>query len=348
MENSKISVLVVDDSPVARELIAHILDSDPGIKVSAVARSGSEALEALEKFKPDIITMDVHMPGLNGFETTRRIMETHPVPVIIVSSAVDPKESAVAFQAMDAGALAVLERPVGMAHPNYEETAKKLVQTIKAMSEVRVVRRWRKLQSGSPPPAAPTPEAAKSKIQVVAVGVSTGGPPVLQTILAGLPKDFPLPILIVQHIAAGFLEGLADWLSSTTGFPVHIAEKGERIQGGRAYLAPDGHHMGVDMNRLITLSNEPPDYGLRPSVAHLFRSVAVNFGKSAVGVLLTGMGRDGANELKCMCETGAVTIAQDKETSVVHGMPGEAIRLGAANHVLSPERIAATLQSLVK
>lgn len=349
MTDSQIKVLVVDDSPVARELLVHILDSDPGVKVVATAASGQAALDALERLRPDIVTMDVHMPGLDGFETTRRIMETHPLPVIIVSGVVDPKESAVAFQTIEAGALAILERPVGPGHSDYQEAAARLVNTVKSMSEVRVVRRWsRRPATVAPsPPAQEVQEAPPGRIRAVAIGVSTGGPPVLRTILSGLPKDFPVPVLIVQHISAGFLDGLAEWLTSSTGFPVHIAAKGEHIAPGRAYIAPDDYHMGVDANELITLSSEPPDHGLRPSVARLFRSVASVYGKSAIGVLLTGMGRDGADELKLLRDAGAVTIAQDKDSSVVHGMPGEAIRIGGAKHVLPADQIAAALVSLV-
>lgn len=350
MTRPQVKVLVVDDSPVARELLVHILSSDPGIKVVATASCGSEAIDALETHRPDIVTMDVHMPGgLDGFETTRRIMETQPVPVVIVSGAVDPKESAVAFRALDAGALAILERPVGMLHPSHATEARKLVQTVKAMSEVRVIRRWGKPRPSEPAPAAPAVASLPhGAVRIVAIGVSTGGPPVLHTILAALPKPFPVPILIVQHISAGFLEGLTNWLTTTTGVPVHIARNDEVVLPGCAYLAPDGHHMGVDRHGTIVLSDEPPDHGLRPSVAHLFRSVASAYGRSAVGILLTGMGRDGADELKQMRMKGALTVAQDKESSVVHGMPGEAIKIDAAVHVLPPERIASTLGGIVK
>lgn len=349
MATSKIRILVVDDSAVARQLLIHLLQSDPELEVVATANNGLEALEALQKFRPDVVTMDVQMPGLDGFETTRRIMENHPVPVIIVSGTVDPKESAVAFQALEAGALAILERPAGVTQSGYAQAANRLIHTVKAMSEVRVIRRWKKratLTTESPAPRIPEPVA--TRLQIVAIGISTGGPPVLQTILSQIPNSFPVPILIVQHISAGFLEGLAEWLTTSTGFPVHIARNGEPITGGRAYLAPDGFHMGVDRTHRIKLSEEPPDHGLRPSASHLFRSVEKTYGRFAVGILLTGMGRDGAEELKLMRDSGALTIAQDKESSIVHGMPGEAIRLGAAVHVLPPAQIAATLRSLVR
>ena len=181
----------------------------------------------------------------------------------------------------------------------------------------------------------------------MAIGASTGGPIAVKTVLSGLRSGFPAPLLIVQHIAPGFLKGLADWLGQAAGLPVHIAEPGDSLMPGHAYLAADGVHMGVDRARRIATSRSEPENGLRPSVSHLFRSIAGEYGSSAVGVLLTGMGRDGAEELGLMRQRGAVTIAQDRETSVVYGMPGEAAQLGAASHVLPLERIAPALNELV-
>jgi two-component system chemotaxis response regulator CheB len=178
---------------------------------------------------------------------------------------------------------------------------------------------------------------------LVGIGASTGGPPVLQTLLSSLTREFPAPLLIVQHIARGFLPGMVEWLNQTTGLHVHVAAHGAQATAGHAYIAPDDFHMGVSAAGRLLLSHEPPEGGLRPSVGHLFRSLAQNIGDRAVGVLLTGMGTDGAGELKLLRDRGALTIAQDRETSVVHGMPGAAIQLGAAEHVLAPDRIAALL-----
>jgi chemotaxis protein methyltransferase CheR len=199
--------------------------------------------------------------------------------------------------------------------------------------------------------AMPAPEAAGLKpvpaeIRLVAVGASTGGPLALQTVLAGLPRDFPVPVVIVQHIAPGFTDGFAEWLTESCGLPIHVANHGERILPGHVYLAPDGAQMRVESEGRLALSSDGPENGLRPSVSFLFRSVARVYGPQAVGVLLTGMGKDGAQELKMMRDAGAVTIAQDKESSVVHGMPGEAIGLEAATYVLPPVRMPAVLASL--
>jgi two-component system chemotaxis response regulator CheB len=344
-----IEVLVVEDSAVVREFLIYLLEADPEIRVAGTAQDGEEAVAAVERMKPDVITMDINMPKMDGFEATRRIMQTHPRPIVIVSGSWDTREVATTFRALEAGALSVLPRPVGPGHPDHEATTREFVKTVKLMSEVKVVRRWARVRREetvrlAPPTAEirPTPE----ETGLVAIGASTGGPLVLQIILSGLAKDFSVPVLIVQHIASGFVQGMVEWLAQTSGFPVHVAIHGERLLPGRAYVAPDGLHLGVDGNGGIALSTGEPENGLRPAVSHLFRSVARAYGAQAIGVLLTGMGKDGAEELKTMKEQGAITIAQDQETSVVHGMPGEAIRLEAATYVLPPDRIGPVLASL--
>ncbi len=348
-----IRVLVAEDSAVLREFLVHILSSDPAIRVIGTARDGAEALEAVQREKPDVITMDINMPRMDGFEATRRIMETQPTPIVIVSGSWDTREVATTFRAVEAGALAVLPRPPGFGHPDHEAMAQELIQTVKLMSEVKVVRRWaRPRREGTAALRAPAtaeverrPKAAE--IKLVAIGASTGGPIVLQTILAALPKDFRVPVVIVQHMAAGFMAGFVEWLAQTSGQPVHIATHGESLLPGHVYAAPDGFQMKVEPGAKVSLTHDEPENGLLPSVSYLFRSVAGTYGPNAIGVLLTGMGKDGAEELKLMKQRGAVTLAQDKDSSVVHGMPGEAIRLEAATYVFPPEKIAAALVSLV-
>jgi two-component system chemotaxis response regulator CheB len=195
-------------------------------------------------------------------------------------------------------------------------------------------------------PAGKETVGSAGDIRVVAMGSSTGGPPVLHLILSMLKKDFRIPILIVQHISKGFISNLAYWLQKGTELEVRVACDGESIMPGHVYFAPDDVQMGVDRNNRIILSNDKPFFGNCPSVSYLFRSVNRVFQENAIGVLLTGMGKDGAEELRLMRENGAVTIAQDKESSVVHGMPGQAVRLNAAMHILSPERIAFMLNNL--
>lgn len=343
-----IKVLVVEDSAVVRELLVHILTSDPGIQVVGTANDGESAIEAAQRLRPDVITMDIHMPKMDGLEATRRIMEVHPVPIVIVSGSTDPHDVAMTFRATEAGAVAFLHKPTGIGHPEYETTAKELVQTVGLMSEVKVVRRWPRLRRETaavrPPETIPlrTPE----KVGVVALGASTGGPPVLQTILAGLPRDFPAPVLIVQHMASGFIHGFAEWLAQSSALPVQLAVHGETILPGHVYVAPDEFQMKVEHGGKIALSKDAPESSLRPSVSYLFRSLVEVYGGEAVAILLTGMGRDGAEELKLLREKGAITIAQDKDSSVVHGMPGEAIKLNAAQLILPPDKIAPLLVSL--
>lgn len=352
-----IKVLIAEDSPVVREFLVYIFGTDPDIRVVGTASDGEQAIEAVKRYRPDVITMDIHMPKMDGLEATRRIMETDPVPIVIVSGSTDPHENTTTFRAMEAGALAVLHRPAGISHPDHEATARELVQTVKLMSEVKMVRRWPQTRREPvlPPSAqvlagkpAVVPGKAPAKTRVVAIGASTGGPPVLHTILAMLPKDFPLPILIVQHMASGFTASFAEWLAQSSGLPVQVAMHGEFMLSGHVYVAPDECQMKVEYGGKIALTKDAPENGLRPSVSYLFRSLAAVYGGEAAAGLLTGMGRDGAEELRLLKEKGAITFAQDKESSVVHGMPGEAIKLDAATFILAPDKIAAVLAGLAR
>ncbi|MDD5008675.1 MAG: chemotaxis-specific protein-glutamate methyltransferase CheB [Syntrophorhabdaceae bacterium] len=345
-----IKVLIVEDSQVVRDFLTYILSSDPDIQVVGTASNGEEAVKGVGDKRPDIVTMDINMPKMDGYEATRIIMETTPTPIVVVSASWDPNEVKKTFMTMEAGALAAVRKPVGVMHPDHKDQVKELIQMVKLMSEVKVVRRRPQVTLKKYIPViSPVSEPAHTitDIKAVAIGASTGGPPVVEAILSRLPKDFRAPLFIVQHIAPGFVQGFADWLSNSCSFHVKVAEQGESPLPGHAYVAPDGFHMEVDADKRIILNNGEPENGLRPSVSHLFRSVARVFGEHAIGMLLTGMGKDGARELKIMREKGAVTIVQDEQTSVIYGMPGEAVALGAAMHVLSPEAIAILLKRLV-
>jgi len=347
-----INVLVVEDSPVIREFIIYVLSSDPEIRVIGTAVDGEEAIEAAQRQRPDVITMDIHMPKMDGFEATRRIMETYPVPIVIVSGSSAADEVATTFRALEMGALTVVPRPTGIGHAQYEATAKSLLDAVKLMSEVKVVKRWARARTLKPaskvvPTVSMDVSGAPARINVVAIGASTGGPQALHAILSRLPASFGAPILVVQHIATGFLQGFVGWLSATCTLPIHIARHGELVKPGHVYVAPDGFHMGVQRGGVIVLSSDVAVNRHLPSVAYLFRAVAEVYGRNAVGVLLTGMGKDGAEELKLMKERGAVTVAQDAQSSIVHGMPGEAIKLDAASHVLGLDGIVAMLTALV-
>jgi len=342
----KIRVLIVDDSPSVRMMLEHIFSSDAAFEVAGSASNGQEAVAAVERLAPDIVTMDVLMPLMGGLEATRMIMERHPVPIVIVSGNLDAEEVLTSFRAMEAGALAALPKPRGGSRPEHGEDVARLLSKVKLMSEVRVVRRWPRTSGTrplNPPPLAPEkPDPPR----VVAIGASTGGPVVINSILSGLPADFALPLLVVQHMAPGFIHGFAEWLSLSSRLPVRIASQGESLLAGHVYIAPDGHHLEVARTGRIALTRGDPENGQLPSVSPLFRSVAAAFGKSSVGILLTGMGDDGARELKLMKSQGAVTIAQDSDSSIIFGMPGEAVRLGAASFVLPPDRIVEYLISI--
>lgn len=347
-------VLVADDSPVACELLVHLLTTDPRLTVVGVAGDGVEAVHAAQTLRPDVITMDIHMPRLDGFGACRKIMETCPTRIVMMTASLDPTDVASTFRTLEAGALVVIAKPNGPGQPHYEAAADAFISTIKTMSVVPVVRRWPRERAmatgiyaaGTTAQGRMGGSVSDEVIRVVAIGASTGGPIALRAVLSRIPRDFPAPILIVQHIAEGFDEGFVEWLASASGFPVELARDGAAVSPGTAYMAPSGLHMTVTSSGTLELVSGPADGGLRPSVAQLFRSVNAAFGAAAAGVLLTGMGRDGALELQTMRRSGAVTIAQDRESSVVHGMPAEAIKLGAAQYVLSPDEIAVVLCDL--
>ncbi len=349
-QEKSIRVLVVEDSRVISDFITQVLNADPELEVVGTAANGREALEAVRRTKPHVITMDIHMPQVDGFEATRNIMESCPTPIVIVSGSSTRDNVSTNFHALEAGALAVVARPQGIGHIQHEYSAKQLVDTVKLMSEVKVVRRWLRPKQMPEPPGFSTQKLsvlAQAPVDVVAIGASTGGPLALQTILSALPKDFPVPVLVVQHMTPGFTQGFVEWLSRSSGFPVHVAIDGEPLLPGRAYVAPDNLQMGVSNGHRIVLTGDGRENGMCPAVSFLFRSVKAVFGQQAVGVLLTGMGVDGVDELKQLKNAGATTLVQDKESSVVHGMPGQAIQDGAACHILPPQGIAKALRIIV-
>ena len=312
--------------------------------------TGLRALKFLENNKPDLITMDMAMPEMDGLEATRTIMETNPIPIIIVSASWSPSEVSDTYRALEAGAISIMEKPRGIGHPDHNRMALELVTAVKNMSQVKLIRRWpvKEKRREKLSPGVTKPGYKKNEIKVITIGASTGGPPVIHTILSGLPENLPVPILLVQHIAKGFLEGFKDWLVKSTGYTVRIATNMEKIEPGHCYVAPNDFQMEVTNTGTIKLNNSDPVAILCPSVSCLFQSVAEIYGKHAIGILLTGMGKDGARELKMMKEKGAVTIAQDKASSVIYGMPGEAVKIGAAQYILSPKQIVETIIKLTR
>lgn len=344
-----IRLLVVEDSKTVQQALVEIFTADPDIRVVGTASSGEEAVTAARNLQPDIITMDVNMPGMDGFEATRAIMSTCPVPIVIVTGKMDPQDSATLFRVMEAGALMVTAKPLAPGHPEHEDSVRELTRAVKLMSEIKVVRRVfpKNMSAAAPYPthqAAPAVPAAM--ISVVAIGASTGGPPLLQSILSSLPADYRVPVVIVQHMTKGFTENFVNWLNQSSRLRVELAADGMQMLPGHAYVAPDGLQMEVGPGNRLRLAAGEPENGQRPSVSCLFRSVAKIYGSHAAGVLLTGMGKDGAAELKALREKGGVAIAQNRETSIVFGMPGEAIRINAADYILAPEEIVTVLTRL--
>jgi two-component system chemotaxis response regulator CheB len=342
-----IRIIIVDDSLVVREHLKFVLGEDRDLLIIGTAKDGEEAVRIVGEKRPDIVLMDINMPRMNGFEATRQIMETTAVPIIIMTSSWDLREVEISFEAIQAGALACLKKPNGIDHEDYEKTVGELIKTVKLMAGIPVVQRRRPVRrNGAVPDSSSSPEVPRS-YSVIAIGASIGGPTAIQTILSKFPRDLPLPVLIVQHMSEGFTTGFANWLEKASGFPVTIPKDGDTLKPGQAYVAPEGFHTGLDSNHSIRLSQAPPDNGLRPSVSHLFRSVNAVCGNHTIAVLLTGMGEDGAAELLTLKKSGAVTFAQDESSSVVFGMPGVAIKKGAALYVMPPEKIAEMICGLV-
>lgn len=344
-----IKVLIVEDSAVTRELLIHILESDKDIQIIGTASNGEEAVEFVQRDKPDIITMDINMPKMNGFEAIRRIISTIPVPIIIVSSTWETENVEATFKAFEVGAVSFAQKPWGLNHPDYDQNAAKLIEIVKLMSEIKVIKRWIKDKDNQVEKHNDIKFVKNNKkyLKIIAIGVSTGGPLIIQKILEKLPANLNVPIVIVQHITVGFLGGLVDWLNVTSALPVHIAQNNQLMEAGHVYFAAEKHQMKINSAHRIVLTNDEDENGIRPSVSYLFRSIAEVYKDAAIGIILTGMGRDGAKELLQMRGKGALTIAQDKDTSVVHGMPGEAIKLGAAQYILPPDKIVDLLKGII-
>lgn len=343
-----INVLIADGSVSERTALAKLLRLDPEIVVIGEASHSVETLEMVKRLRPQIIVMGVYLPAAGGFSATREVMIEAPTPIVIVCDEHDARQVEMSILALRAGALAIASLPSSLV-PEASAAGAQLIATVKAMSQVKVVRRWREgRREGARPPAA-TPRPASSieaPSRIVAVAASTGGPAALQQILSELPADFFLPILVVQHIGLGFVDGLVQWLDSVCSLHVKRATDGELLSPHTVYVAPDDRHLGVSSRSRIALSQAARIDGFRPSATFLFESVAQAFGASAVHVILTGMGRDGVCGLQVARQLKGTILAQDQSSSVVFGMPGAAIEAGLADCVLPLPSIADQLISL--
>jgi len=333
---------VVDDSRLVRTVVREILQTDPEIQVIAEAENGRQAVERCVSLGPDVVVMDVQMPVMDGLEAVERIMAQRPTPVIILSATVNPGEVGSAFRAVRAGAFDALPKPEGLTSAEtYSRVAEDLVARVRLYARVGQRRGWRdQLEDGAE--AVGELSVPKASNQVVAVGASTGGPRAVQRLLAALPASFPCPVLLVQHISLGFTRGFAHWLQRELALEVQVVERSAHLRPGVVLLPLDGHHMEVRRD-LAVLRSTPPVNACRPSVDVLFGSLAREYGARGVAVLLTGMGRDGAQGALEMKQAGAQVLVQDEASCIVYGMPKAAVDLGAATRVVPLRTMAEAL-----
>jgi two-component system chemotaxis response regulator CheB len=341
-----IRVLVADPSPVARRILLDAFAGDPDLVVIGEAVDGGRVIALTRQLHPHVVVMDIDMPSMNGFGVTKQIMIEMPTPIVIVSAAPSARQVELSMLALRAGALSVLPKLTAEALGEDREERDRFVATIKAMAQVKLVRHWPAREAGERqrPAVEAVPQAHR---KIVAMAASTGGPAAIQAVLSQLPTDFPVPILLVQHIATGFIAGFTDWLNTSCSLRVKVAESGERVMARTVYVAPDSRHMGLTSDWTIQLSGAPPIGGFRPSATFLFQSVAQAAGRAVVAVVMTGMGRDGVEGLSLVRGRGGVVIAQDEASSVVFGMPAAAIAAKQVDSVLSLSVIASRLQEIV-
>lgn len=343
--SSQLRVLVADDSPTSREHLVRVLSRHPGLTVVGAAHDGLEAVAMTLRLRPSVVVMDVVMPELDGFEATARIMTEHPTPVVVVTSALDPADVALALRSVEVGALTVLPKPTGGAGDDVRRGEDAFAQKVAALAQVGVIRRYRR-PPATKAAAAPAAEAVgvvdgpRGGRDLVAVAASTGGPRAVHDLLAVLPVSLPVPILVVQHIADGFIEGYAQWLGTGTDLTVQIATHGHVPRPGTVYVAAEGRHLCLDGERRLVLDEGPPVGGFRPAATRLFESAAATHGSGAVGVILTGLGSDGLDGLTRLHDAGGVVLAQDEASSAVFGMPGVVVAAGLADAVAPPEVLA--------
>jgi two-component system, chemotaxis family, protein-glutamate methylesterase/glutaminase len=345
-----IRVLLVEDSRIALVILKRILDTSPEIEVVGEAHTGLEALTLIPKVEPDVICTDLHMPQMDGLEFIFQVMELYPRPILVISVSVQEDDTKHVFELLEAGAVDIFPKPTAGLAADNELFKRELINKIKILSGVRVFRKKRKSLSQVKNLEADnfSAFAYKSYIKpkIVVIGASTGGPQALKELFTQLPADFPVPVICVQHICFGFLQGLIDWLASHCRLTIQIAKVGDMPKPGKIYFPAEQLHLELDVWGRFIYSDSPPVAGHRPSVTVSFESVAKFYGNATVGILLSGMGRDGADGMQAIAQAGGLTIAQDEATSVVFGMPKEAINLGAAKQILPIQAIAPRLLAM--
>jgi two-component system chemotaxis response regulator CheB len=333
-----IKVLIVEDSPSIAAMMRDLLGRDSEIEVVGWAKTGHEAIALRNALNPDVMTMDLNMPLMGGLDAIKIIASTRPVPILVVSQLIESRDSEVAFEALRCGAIDIMGKPSGGGPGGFSEIGAELTFRVKTVARIRPMRLFGKTVAAGVKPKVERRRPLKPA--VVVIGASTGGPPALAMILKELPRRLPVPIAIVQHIAPGFIAGLRQWLARQSALPVKLATDGAPLVGGEIYLAPDHYHLEIGAKKKFALTPDAPLRGHRPSVDRLMASAARVCGANVLGVLLTGMGRDGAAGLKQIRDAGGRTIVQDEATSLVFGMPREAIAAGGAEIVCPLEKIA--------
>lgn len=330
--------------------MAYIIGMDPDLSVMGFAENGAEALQLIKHQRPDIILTDLEMPVMNGFELTKKIMETDPTPIIVISGAYNPAEIARAFETIDAGALTIIEKPKGIGDAQSIDTARFITETIKKISTIKLSKKPVEESSKGPAKRLPSQETSwhGSSIDAMGIGASVGGPKAIRYILTELPDNFPAPIFIVQHITAGFVDGFIHWLKNATTFEVKIAENGEAPKSKTVYICPDNMLMHLDSKETISVIPIATLAQSTECISELFYSMAKHYGANSIGMLLTGMGSDGSEGLLQMKKAGAFTIVQDESTSVNYDMPKNAIEAGAATKILPLDEMPNILEKLSK
>lgn len=343
-----IRVLLVDDSPTALAMLGRMLDGVPDIRVVATAQNGREALAAAERHDPAVVITDLYMPVMDGLEFTRRLMASAPRPILAVSVAVREPDSPQAFQLLEAGAVDLFPKPAAGTPEEFEARRQELIRKIRILSGVRVFRKSGALAGADPASGerAAVAGTLPHAVRMVVVGASTGGPQALCGLFSQLPADFPVPVVCVQHISTGFLQGLIDWLRGRCPLRFTMLKEAERARAGTIYFPPEDRHLLVESGGVLVPSDAAPVGGHRPSITVAMESAARTFGREAVAALLTGMGEDGVDGLEAVHRAGGFTMAQDPASSVVYGMPARAMERGVVQRALAPEDMGRLLARL--
>lgn len=359
-KDSNIRVVVVDDSPTASGMLVAILEGAEGIEVVGIGKNGEEGVRLVKRLKPDVVTMDIVMPVMDGLEATKHIMNDQPTPIVIISSSVSRAELHSTFDAIATGALTMVRKP-GLNDPKAVE---EVIKTVRLMATVPTVRRRDADMPRPRPPAFDVksdkidPKYEKDKaytllkdkraknIKIIGIVASTGGPSALSNILKPLPADFKIPIVIIQHVANGFSMGLSDWLDGETELIVRLAGHGELLEKGKVLVGQENYHLQVSKIGFVELFKGKPDRGFMPSGNHLLHSLSLSYGRRTLGIILTGMGRDGAKGMGELHKMGGITVAQDERSCVVFGMPQVAIEQKSVDYIMNPSQIGQTLAAL--